>query len=555
MQAELTKLNTKGTDNRNRHPISDPSGKCRQARELVWALLKTIKSYRIYAPRNPILKRFVLQLYQRLGRYMKRHGPFQFDVEEFKFMVDGQVIYENENMTESLPFLMHRNGLRGLRFDPGIRYAELVDFLETFRSYEILKDSHEDLVTLLWDKDFSAIQFWATDDFLWAPLEIPQNMRDLVEKMEMPMAEQEAMEVEMPLPRWLFKPGKLEEAREKVPQEIEQIDYINLLMILAEIVSNSGKDGRDSKPVVDFFKIVLDKLLLRQDFKNLVKILSFTKILIRDRRLDSHEKAFVEGIRDYLGEPQSIERLMGSLTRFEHFDPEQLQKYLFQLTKTAIAPLCSVWLKIPSAVGRTAISNALAELGREDIPTLGSFVKHDQWQLVLNVVSILGKIGKDECVPYVARVMRHEHAKVRNEGLHALSRFSDEKAKALLPKFLNDQEVRVRINASRILARKLEADALPLLGPLITSGDFNKRELKEKRAFLGNLGTIEEPQSVEILEEILYRRAFVRRREWREIKSCIESVLASMDLNDAKVALANWKKKREKWFFRLLFSS
>lgn len=516
-------------------------------------LVKTIKSYRIYAPRNPILKRFVDQLYQSLGRYVNRHGSFRFDVEEFKFMVDGRVIYENENVTESLPFLMHRNGLRGLWFDEGINYGELVDFLETFRSYEILKDSYEDLVTLLWDKDFSAIQFWATDDFLWAPVEIPQNMKDLAGKMEMPMAEQETMEMETPLPRWFFKPGEMEEAKEKVPQEIEQVDYINLLMILAEMVSNSGKDGRDPSPLVDFFKIVLDKLLLRQDFKNLIKILSFASILIRDRRLDSHEEAFVESIKFYLGEPQSIERLMGSLARFEHFDHEQLQKYLLQLSKNAIAPLCSAWLQMQSAAGRTAISNALVELGKQDIPTLGSFLKHHHWQLVFNVTSILGKIGEDKCIPYLAQARGHENAKVRNEALHALSRFNNEKAKALLPEFLKDPEMRVRIHASRILVERLGAEALPLLGPLVGSQEFHKRDPREKKAFLEGIGKIQESDAVRILEGLLYMRAFFRRGEWREIKSCIESVLASLELDDAKVALAHWKKKREKWFFRLLF--
>jgi hypothetical protein len=404
----------------------------------------------------------------------------------------------------------------------------------------------------LWDKEFSSIHFLATDDFLWTPVEIPQTMKDVAEKMEMPTDRQKHLELDMPLPRWLFKQGELDEIRETIPQQIEEVDYINLLMILAEVVSHSEKVSTNGEPVVDFFKVVLDSLLIQQDLKNLIKILSFTKILVRDRRLDAREKEFIQKITDYLGEPQSIKRLMGSLARLGYFEAEELQTYLFQLSKNAIAPLCTAWLDMQSAEGRVAISNALVELGKDDIPTLGRFLKNNPWQLVLNVIRILGKIGQDECVHQLTQVTRHENAKVRNEALHALSLFDNEYANALLPGFLNDQEMHVRINASRILAEKLEADALPHLEPIIRSGEFIRRDLKEKRAFLENLGRIQEPDSVRILEEILHRRVTLKDRQWRRTKSCVESILAAMDLGEARGALANWRHQRQKWFFRIL---
>jgi HEAT repeat protein len=185
--------------------------------------------------------------------------------------------------------------------------------------------------------------------------------------------------------------------------------------------------------------------------------------------------------------------------------------------------------------------------------TLGGFLKHNEWPLVFNVINILGKIGKNECVPYLAHVREHGSAKVRNESLYGLSLCNSQKAKALLPTFLDDREMRIRINASRILAEKLNGEALPYLGAIIRSRDFNKRDLKERKAFLENLGRIREPDSAEILREVLYRRVFLRRRQWREIKVCVESVLASTDLEEADAVLAGWKKDQVKWFFRLLY--
>jgi hypothetical protein len=520
-----------------------------EALGLIQVLIKTTKSYRIYALNNPILTKFVEQLHRKLTLYLKKHGSFRIAVDEFAFTFDGEVIYENENMDESLPFLMHRNGLRELWFDDGLTHEEINDFLKAFRSYEIIKDSHEDLVTLLWDKEFSHIHFLATDDFLWGPIEIPENMKNIIEKMELPMSEQKNIAVEMKTPFWLFESGELDEIKE-IPQEIGEVDYINLLMIVLEVIGRFEKDSEGFELGVAFFRRVLDRLINLSDLKNLIKVLSFTRILLRDPRLDSSEGEFIGRITDHLGEAQSIERLMIMLARVKGFDHRQLQQYLFLLSKNVITPLCNAWPKIESAESRTAISNALVELGKQDIPTLGRLLTSTQSWLVRNLVTVLGKIGKDECIPHIARVKGHRDSKVRNEALHALSLFNHQDTKALLTNFVNDPEMQIRINAAKILAKKMGAEALPYLGPIILSEEFDKHELAEKRAFLEALGKIKTPDSVKILEEILYRRAFSKRAEWKEIKYHVESILASMHIDRARDVLVKWKGERRKWSFR-----
>ncbi len=488
-----------------------------------------------------------------MGLYLEEHGSFRFGIAEFRFVFDGEAIYENANMTESLPFLMYRNGLRELWFDDGLTRRELTEFFKIFRSYEILKESYEDLVTLLWNKEFSSIHFWATDDFLWDPVEIPENMESITTKQEMPMEEEKTMEIETPLPHWFFKSDEFSQVKHAIPREIEQIDYINLVMILAEVVNHSGEDRTKFERVVEFFKRVLDSLLALQNLKDLIKIFSFTRILLRDQRLDSKEKEFINTATNYLGEPQSVERLMASLARFENFDRGQLQKYLFLLPTNALAPLCNAWLRMENPEGKMAIYNALVELGRRDVPTLGRQLKDKEWPLVSMVIDILGKIGNEECIHWITQMKDHESAEVRKDVLHALSRLNTKDSKilrSLLIKFLDDEEPEIRIDASSTLVKKFGAEALRYLKPRILSKAFEKRAMQEKKAFVQHLGMIEVTESVRVLQQILYRKVFLKWTQWEELKSFIESVLASMDLSEAKRTLAKWKENKEKWFFR-----
>jgi hypothetical protein len=550
MQGQTLNLNTTPWSRLSRDVTSEPSEKYREAQELIRGVIKAIRSYRAHAIDNPALAKFVEQLHHKLAFYLKKHGSFRFRIDEYKFMIDGEIIHQNENMDESLPFLLYRHGFRELSFDVGLSYKELEDFLGTFRSYEILKDSHEDLVTLLWDKEFSHIHFWASDDFLWGPVEIPEKMKNIIEKTQLPVGKQENAEIEMEGPFCLLPPGELDEIKAKIPQEMQQVEHLNVLMILLEVVGNFDKDSKTFERAAEFFERVLEGLLHLRSLKSLTKILCLTKTLLRDPRLNPKELEFVRRITHYFGDPSNIERLMRSLVRSNSFAYEEIQRYLFLLPKNAIAPLCDTWHKTESGLLKMAISNALMELGKGDVQALGSLLRDARWQIVQIVVNVLGKIGKDQCIYYIAEVRGHRNATVRNEALHALTGFTHQDAKALLTRFLDDPEMQIRMNAAEILAKKRGVEALPYLEPLILSDDFDKRELVERKAFLQALGRIQASDSVRILEKVLHRRVFSKRSQWKELKSCIESVLGSMELPKAKVALSKWKKERKKWFLR-----
>ena len=71
-------------------------------------------------------------------------------------------------MKESLAFLFYRDGIREIRFHKGLEAREVYDFLSIVRKSDLVNRMEDDLVTLLWEKDFSHISFTSLDDFLEA---------------------------------------------------------------------------------------------------------------------------------------------------------------------------------------------------------------------------------------------------------------------------------------------------------------------------------------------------------------------------------------------------
>jgi hypothetical protein len=79
------------------------------------------------------------------------------------FEVEGQVVYEGDGLSDSLPFLFYKDGIRELIFLPGFESAELEAFLATLGRARTVRLDDDDLVTLLWQQDLRYLRYGYVD--------------------------------------------------------------------------------------------------------------------------------------------------------------------------------------------------------------------------------------------------------------------------------------------------------------------------------------------------------------------------------------------------------
>ncbi|MBU1207423.1 MAG: HEAT repeat domain-containing protein [Proteobacteria bacterium] len=87
-------------------------------------------------------------------------------------------------MQGSLPFLFFKDGMRELRFMEGIEEWEIKGLADIIIQRDNINEFEDDLITLIWEKDFIHISYLATDQFLEeTPVLIPETwylVRNLV---------------------------------------------------------------------------------------------------------------------------------------------------------------------------------------------------------------------------------------------------------------------------------------------------------------------------------------------------------------------------------------
>jgi hypothetical protein len=413
----------------------------------------------------------------------------------------------------------------------------------------------DDLVTLLWEKDFSHITFTTVDEFLEGSTTfVPATEEDLIKRSEYTGTLEEGVQEkvdeeqdegsQVPVREGLEQvinpaPGQsLVQACQLTPEESEvidrdarqeeQADYIYVLIDnLIEILLHLGEDVDAYENMISYFDRVIEYLLEQKEVGKAVALLkslneTMESIMMKDKQIFAIQRILEES-----SSPHYIELLGKAMKGNGEVKSEPILQYFQFLTKQAVEPLCLLLGELESGKWRKAICDQLAELAREEIQPLSKFLSDGNPILVCQILYILGKIGDPSTVKYLGNLVTHRDLKVREETLQVLDKFG-EKGKDLIQKYLMDPVSGIRAKAALLLARHTKGKAMEPLTEIILSEDFYKRDYREKASFFRALGETKSEEVIPILKSIARKRRWFQREKWNEMRQCAANTLKMM---------------------------
>ena len=535
----------------------------KSAKALVQTFLQTVKGYRLYEANHPILTKFLERLKKDFDKYFEEFPSFSLQIDEHRLSYHGNVVYESEDVKESLAFVFYKDGVREIRFHKGLDFKEILDFLNVVRKSDLVNRMEDDLVTLLWEKDFSHITFTTMDDFLErGGVSVPATEEDLLQGMEFnPLSvqsHQEKPEESKPdefgvltdegLNRAINpSPGQslvdacqlTNEEAEKINQEIQkeyQAEYLYILVeSMIEIVLHLGEDMDAYENMISYFERVIQALLDQGEVVKAVDILKKLRETLESMVLKDKQIFAIRRILESAANPQSV-KLLGKVMRGNgEVDSESVIQYLQFMTDKAVTSLCLLLGEVESGKWRKVVCDLLIQLSKNDIQPLVKFLSDRNPVVVLHILYILGKVGHPSTIRYLGNLSKHEDTKVREETLQVLAKFG-EKSKELIQKLMKDPAPEIRGKASISLARALRQQAVKPLAEVILSEDFHKRDYEEKVSFFRALGETGSKEAIPILEQIAKKRNWFKKAQWEEMRLCATNTLRMMESGKRQVA-------------------
>ncbi len=530
----------------------DIEEKVKSTKALIQTFLQTLKAFRLYEADHPILSKFLERIRKDFDQYFSAFDSFSLQIGEHRLHYRGNVVYENQDVKESLAFLFFRDGIRELQFLRGLEFEEMIDFLDIVRKSDFLNRMEDDLVTLLWEKDFSHITFTTVDEFLEAGTNLgPATEEDLIKGSEYkgsfeegPPAKVEEEEAESPQARATEglrqvinpTPGQSlvqacqltseeSEAIDRDARQEEQADYIYVLIDnLIEILLHLGEDVDAYENMISYFDRVIEHLLEQKDVGKAVALLrslheTMESIMMKDKQIFA-----IQRILEKAGSPRCIELLGKAMKEKGEAKAESILHYFRFLTKQAAEPLCHLLGGLESGKWRKVICDQVVELSGEEIQPLIPFLSDPDPLLVCQVLYILGKIRNPGTVKHLGALVTHPDSKVREETLQMVEKFG-EKGMDFIKKFLTDSISGIRAKAALLFARNAKGEAVRPLTEIILSEDFYKRDYREKVSFFRALGETRSEEVIPILERIAKKRTWFQGQKWNEMRQCATNTL------------------------------
>jgi len=529
--------------------------KVKSTKGLIQTFLQTLKAYRLYEANHPILSKFLERLRNDFNHYFDEFDSFSLQIGEHRLHYQGKVVYENQDIKESLAFVFFKDGVRELQFSKGLESQEILDFLNVVRKSDFLNRMEDDLVTLLWEKDFTHINFTTVDEFLeGSGIFVPATQADLIKRSEYKGSweewSQEKSEEEQAQSSHASEPEGLEQAinpspgqslvqacqltpdeKEEVQQEAQQEqrpEYIFILIDnLIEILLHLGEDADAYENMISFFDRVIEYLLEQKEVEKAEALLKSLDDTMESMVLKDKQIFTMRRILEKASSPHHVGLLGKAMKGNGEVLSEPILQYLRFLTPQAVEPLCHLLTELESGKWRKAICDRLAELSREEIETLSKFLADPNPLMVCHILYILGKMGHPSTVKYLGPLVAHKDLKVREETLQVLNKFG-EKGRGLIQTFLKDSVSGIRGKAALILAKHAKAEAVKPLTEIIFSEDFFKRDYDEKASFFRALGETGSKEVIPILKKIAGKRRWFQKAKWDEMRQCANNTLKMM---------------------------
>jgi HEAT repeat protein len=540
------------------------------ARDLTSAFIKAIKAFRFYPPDNPTLKGFRDQLLKKFHFFLNKYQSFVIQVGEYDLSVKSRILYENKDVKSSLAFSLYKDGLREIRFMKGLEEWEVQGVIDILKHSENINQLEDDVVTLMWEKDFVHISYLATDEFLEeTPVVIPDDVdqfrknlvfKPLAHHVEVELGEEGSEEgvdldeilskvTEGPLPFvsdrsvYLLTSDEVEGLRKDVESEVDPTFVFNITDILFEILALE-KEREPYHDAVNILIKILDAFLTLGEFTKATDFLKRVYIILKTYDLQNWQIESIQKIIMEAGEEVRIERI-GKVLEREEVRLEDVNAYLSLLQKNSIKPLIKLLGELKNSKARRVFCDALAEIGKNAIEIFTPFIDDRRWYLVRNIIYILGRIGKEQSLPYIQKAFNHEENRVRKEAIQALGLIGGPKAIGLLVKALTDNDVRIRCMAAINLGKGGKKVGLIPLLEVVQSKDFYKREPAEIKAFFNAIGMVGSNEAVPVLQQLLERKSWFGRGKTDEIHIGAANTLATIGTPGAKAILEEGKNSKD----------
>ncbi len=518
--------------------------------EMLRMFARAIRAHQLYLPNNPTYQRALDMARASFAPIWQRTDELTLEVTDTQLKWEGRVVMNEPDKTvDALPWTLYKDGLRELRLLRDAEQQEFIGFIEVIARVRRGGNEEDDLLTLLWEREFNFIRYRYIDLTIdgMAPLEASDTAHNqrLVDPSQVQAPPEESILPagvvsfdEFNTTLYFLEENEIEYLREAVRREYAADLRSNVVSILLDIYENQI-DGTIRDEICGILDILLVNLLTAGQLGTVATLLrEVGAAAARAREITPEQRERLLHLADRLSEPDALSQLLQSLDeRAEASEQEGLNELFAQLRVRALGTIF-LWIgRVQSQRVRAQLETAAARLAAANTSELVRLIGMPEREISLEAIRRAGSMKAPAAVTVLGRTLTSPDEAIRLASVTALAEIASPGALQQLEKALDDQSRDVRVAVTRAFGMRTHRPALSRIEGMIKERKLQGADLTEKMAAFEAYGAMCGENGIALLDGLLNGKGMFGKREDTEIRACAAMALSRIGTDKAQAAL------------------
>lgn len=516
-----------------------------KASKIILALDKTTKSLKFYLANNPILIKHKEDLLNSFNDYFDNESELTYRVTSSTFSFMDNTVYENKNKNENFAFKLYNDGIRSLTFNRGVSIEELTEFMTILnKGLDIQStDADEDLVTLLWERQFENIRYQVVESIIDSAyvedgkstdekLEeitnenkseffgLGEEYEDIIDMEEIPITFDATNFGEMFKAKGVLAKEEVETIKNEIHLADKRETVLKNFMDIIPHILKEEVTKEDIIKTLNILKRIVDSCIFTGDIatagKIISKLKSFPEVLTKGSiPIESELKDFVKSFST----KEKVGELINALNLSFAGSGEELAKYISSMHEKIVPSLLQALPEITDTHYRKAFLSGLANIFKGDPNSLLKYFNTKDRARVEDLIYLLSKLDDERVLDLLPHLIKHSDRSVKKESLSLLKNFPKHpKISKILLNSLEDSDIEIRTLSLRIIAACESPEVSRSLISKITHPQFNEKELIEKKSYFFAMSKVAKDKFLPYISDI------IEKKRWSGTKDQLEEL-------------------------------
>ncbi|HEC77584.1 MAG TPA: HEAT repeat domain-containing protein [candidate division WOR-3 bacterium] len=492
--------------------------------DIVVSMIKTVKAIQMYGLNHPSSKYFYDPFYKKITGFLKNTPELNLQIEQFSILYSNEKVYEETEKDISVAFRLFRDGIRSISFSKGLTSDELLLFLETISRVT----REQDIALNLWECDFSHISFYVVEEeeevIDYRAPEVKVENIDYDAKLR-EILEKEKLDLQAPI-----NPELSEDELNYLKAEISKTTKESFLAVAITTLLNFLR-GERTQEIIDSLVELLERCIDTQDFYHARLIVHQLKQHAGVNPIDKFEnETTIMAFRDVV-----------NLAEDDVFN--EFIAFIGLFSKKSIIHFIRLLVQVKRKDRLATMRSRLAYIIQDDPTPILTFLNSKNTAILINAIAILGLLKLKGVVTYLEPLIEHPDPYVRIEVISALEKIGKG---AIIAKFLDDEDTRVRIKTLQVLTRIRYLRIYDNLVRRIKNKQFLDLDFAEQKEYFNCLVATGGKEVTKQLKKILFKWKLFGRKRYSTMRKLAAMALALLKTDDALQILQRGVKKRNK---------